>query len=219
VKGAAEMKAADKLWDDTYEMMGKPGDPAKQLAGWEAFSAKWPHLASDPYMTAARLKLLVAAKRFPEAQKLAEAMVTKAGKRNDISSLGTVADAMSAGPAELAPVAVRAAEAGLAIDGETAPALIRVTKAHAAAGDAAKVKAFGPKAVAAAEKAVTGDKDARGTLQLASAHAAAGDKAKAKAAAEKAVGMVDEKSGMKKYVEEQAKKYGFEPTGGNSKDK
>jgi thiol-disulfide isomerase/thioredoxin len=211
VKGAAEMKAADKLWDDTYAAMEKPGDPAKQLAGWEAFSAKWPRLAADPYMTAARLKLLVSAKRFAEARALAEAVAAKATKRNDLSALGSVADAMSAGPPELAPVAVRAAEAALAIDGETAPALIRVARAYAAAGDAARVKDFGPKAVAAAGKAVTGDKDVMGTLQLASAHSAAGDKEKAKAAAEKAVGMVDEKNaGMKRYVEQQAKKYGVE---------
>ena len=73
------------------------------------------------------------------------------------AALGTVADAMTAeaaaGQADLAAVGVKAAEAGLAIDGETAAALIRVTKAHAAAGDTAKVKEYGPKAVAAAEKA------------------------------------------------------------------
>ena len=118
----------------------------------------------------------------------------------------------AAGQADLAAVGVKAAEAGLAIDGETAAALIRVTKAHAAAGDAAKVKEYGPKAVAAAEKAVTGDKDAIGTLQVAAAHLASGDKAKAKAAAEKAIGMVDAKNaGLKQYVEDQAKKYGAEP--------
>src|SRR5262245_60868515 len=135
-------------------------------------------------MTAARLKLLVSAKRFDEAVKLGESVVAKAKKRNDVSALGTVAETMTgdatAAQPGLATLGVRAAEAALAIDGETAPALIRVTKAYAAAGDAAKVKEFGPKAVAAAEKAVSGDKDALGTLQLAAAHAAAGDKAKAK---------------------------------------
>ena len=66
-KGTAELEAADKLWDATYAAISKPGDPVAQLAQWEAFSAKWPRLAADPYMTAARLKLLVAAKRFAEA--------------------------------------------------------------------------------------------------------------------------------------------------------
>ncbi|MBP3955100.1 TlpA family protein disulfide reductase [Gemmata sp. G18] len=211
-KGAPELEAADKLWDETYSALMKPGDPAAQLKQWEEFSAKWPRLAADPYMTSARLKLLVAAKRFAEAQKLAETVVTKAAKRNDVAALGTVADAVSAdaaaGQADLAAVGVKAAESALAIDGETATALIRVIKAHAVAGNAAKVKELGPKAVTAAEKEVTGDKDAIGTLRVAAAHLAAGDKAKAKAAAEKAIGMVDaQNAGLKKYIEDQAKKY------------
>jgi thiol-disulfide isomerase/thioredoxin len=224
VKGAAELEAADKLWDATFEAISKPGDPVKQLAEWEAFSAKWPRLASDPYMTAARLKLLVTAKQYAEARKLAESVAAKAAKRNDISALNNVTDAVSvdvaAGQADLIAVGVKAAEAALAIDGETAVALIRVTKAHAIAGNAAKVKEFGPKAVAAAEKAVTGDTDAVGTLQVAAAYSACGEKAKAKAAAEKAIGMVDAKNlGLKRYVEEQAKKYGAEPIAGDKKDK
>jgi thiol-disulfide isomerase/thioredoxin len=223
-KGAAELEAADKLWDDTYAAISKPGDPVAQLAQWEAFSAKWPRLAADPYMTAARLKLLVSAKQFADARKLAETVVTKAAKRNDASALSMVADAVSAdaalGQAELATVGVKAAEAAMDIDGETAAALIRVTKAYAAAGDAAKVKKYGPKAVAAAEKEVTGDKDAMGTLQVAAALSACGDKAKAKATAEKAIGLVDAKNiGLKQYVEEQAKKYGAESKGTEQKDK
>ena len=53
VKGTAELEAADKLWDATFDVMRKPGDPVKQLAEWEAFAAKWPRLAADPYMTGA----------------------------------------------------------------------------------------------------------------------------------------------------------------------
>ena len=138
VKGKAELEAADKLWDATFDAMRKPGDPAKQLAEWEAFAAKWPRLAADPYMTGARLKLLVAAKRFAEARKLAESMTTKAMKRNDTAALDTVADAVSAdvaaGQADLAKIGVRVAEAALAINGETPAALIRVTKACTAVG-------------------------------------------------------------------------------------
>jgi thiol-disulfide isomerase/thioredoxin len=216
--GVPELEAADKLWDETYAAMLKSGDPATALAQWEAFSAKWPRLAADPYMTGARLKLLVAAKRFAEARTLAGAVASKATKRNDLSALDAVAEAVSvdvaAGQADLAAVGVKVAEAALAIDGETPAALTRVTKAYAAAGDKTKVAEYGPKAVAAAEKAVAGDKDALGTLRVAAAHAAAGDKAKAKAAAEKAVGLVDPNNlGLKSYVEEQAKKYGVQPKG------
>ncbi len=213
VKGTAELEAADKLWDATYAAMTKPGDPVKQLAEWQAFSAKWPRLASDLYMNSARLKLLVASKRFEEARQFAETLVTKAVKRNDLATLDGVAAAMSSseGQANLAAIGVRAAETALTIDGETATSLTRLTKAYAAAGDTAKVKEYGSKAVAAAEKALTGDKDVMGTLRVAAAYAAAGDKAKAKATAERAIGLVDPADvGMKRYVEEQAKKYGVD---------
>jgi tetratricopeptide (TPR) repeat protein len=115
---------------------------------------------------------------------------------------------------------LRAAESALAIDGETAATLIRVTKAYAAVGNAAKMKEYGSKAVAAAEKAVTGDSDALGILQVAAAHFAAGDKDKAKASAEKALSLVDEKNiGLKRHIEDLAKKYGAELKGGEKKDK
>ena len=93
-----------------------------------------------------------------------------------------------------------------------------MTKAYAAVGDAARAKEFGAKAVAAAEKAVKGNTDAIGTLQVAAAYLAAGDKAKAKAAAERAIEMAEKSPGLKQYVEEQAKKYGVEPKG-EKKDK
>lgn len=215
-KGTAELEAADKLWDATYAAINKPGDPAKQLAEWEAFSAKWPRLAADPYMNAARLKLFVTAKKFPEAKQLADTMYTKAIKRNDLTALNIVCGEISAavGQADLAAIGVRAAEALLGIDGESPSTLIRLTKAYHAAGDTAKAETFGPKAIAAAEKAVTGEKDVMGTLMVASAYHAAGNKEKAKVTAEKAVSLVDENNeGMKKYIEDQAKKYGAEPKG------
>jgi len=91
---------------------------------------------------------------------------------------------------------------------------------YAAAGNGAKVKELGPKAVAAAEKAVNGATDPMGTLQVAAALSASGDKAKAKATAEKAIGLVDAKNtGFRRYVEEQAKQYGAEPKDAEKKDK
>ncbi|HQR41139.1 MAG TPA: TlpA disulfide reductase family protein [Gemmatales bacterium] len=208
VKGKAELEAADKLWDATYATMTKQGDPAKQLEEWAAFSAKWPRLAADPYMNSARLKLLIAARKYDEAKQLATSIVTKAVKRNDTAALGTVSEAVAVEHPVLAMVGVNAAEALIKVDGETVNSLIRITKAHAMAGNADKVAEFGPKAISAAEKAVKGDMDAIGTLQVAAAYHASGDKEKAKAAAEKAVGMVDASNqGMKQYVEQQAKRY------------
>ena len=192
VKGTAELEAADKLWDATYAAISKPGDPVAQLAEWEAFAAKWPRLAADPYMTAARLKLLVVAKRFAEARKLAESVATKAcqAERHRRPGFGGGRGDRS-GRRSGGPGASRSSRGRVGRWRSTArrPALIRATKAYAAVGDAAKAKQFGAKAMAAAEKAVTGGTDALGTLQVAAAYLAAGDKDKAKAAAEKAVGM------------------------------
>lgn len=80
------------------------------------------------------------------------------------------------------------------------------------AGDEAKVKELGPKAVAVAKAAVSGDKDAIGTMSVAAAYFASGNKEEAKATAEKAIEMVDSKNlGLKRYVETQAKQYGAAP--------
>jgi len=80
------------------------------------------------------------------------------------------------------------------------------------------VDQFGPKAVAAAEKALSGEKDVMGTLRLASAYAASGDKMKAKMTAEKAIELASDNPGMKSYVEDQAKKYGAEVKNDKKKD-
>ncbi len=221
-KGTAELKAADKLWDRTYAAISKPGDPEAQLVEWEEFSAKWPRLAADPYMNAARLKLLIAAERFPDAETLANSMMSKALKRNDVLCLNVVADSLMApqatGQADLAAVAVRAAEAAMGVDGETAPTLIRLTNAYAATGNTAKVKEYGPKAVAAAEKAFNGESDVMGMLRLAAAHLAAGDADQAKSTAEKAISLVaPTNAALKRYVEEQAKKYGVQPAADEGK--
>ena len=166
-------------------------------------------------MNAARLKLLVTAKKFGEAEKLADSMLNQALKRNDTFGLRSVFSALSSERAtiqpELVALGVRAAMAGIEIDGETSAALIRVVKAYSAAGNMAKVKECAPKAVDAAEKELTDDTDPMGILRVAAAHFAVGDAAKAKEFAENALSKVDAKNaGMKRYVEEQAKQYGVE---------
>jgi hypothetical protein len=221
--GAAELKAADAEWDRVYAAIQQPKNPAEQLATWEAFAKKWPTLANDPYMTGARLRLLVAAKRTADAKALAAGMVAKAGKRADTSALSTVSAALRAdaakGQPELLAMAVTAAEAVVAAEGESNTAALQgLVEAHAAAGNAAKVAELAPKLVAAVEAAVKDDKDTMGQLRLAAAYSAAGQKDKAKAAAEKAVASVDASNrGLKQYVAEQAKTYGVEPPAADKK--
>jgi thiol-disulfide isomerase/thioredoxin len=215
-KGKAEMEAADKAWDATYAAMTKAGgDPAAGLKRWEAFAAEQPQLAADPYMTGARLDLLVKAKRLGDARELGGAMLAKAGKRGDTAALAAVRAAMLAEPARgdavAAALAVKASEADRAIRGADDPgAAVRLAAAYAAAGDP-RAKSTAAEGLALAEKAVAGDKDWQGHLLLAAAHDAAGDKDKAKAAAEKAVAAAGSQRGLKEYVAEQAGKYGAKP--------
>lgn len=218
--GTAALNAADKLWDETYAAIGKPGKNAeeieKQIAQWEAFNAKWPRLATDPYMNTSRLNLYVAAKRFDDAAKLGKSIVAHAAKRNDITGYSSVAAALTSegalGEKGLVTLGLSAAEEAMKLDGETLPALIRITKAYNAAGEAGKAKEFGAKAIAAAEKNIKGEKDPMGMLQLASAYLTAGDKEKAKATAEKAIDSIEANNeGMRRYIEDQAKKFGAEP--------
>ncbi len=118
-------------------------------------------------------------------------------------------DESANGNAELTALSIRAAEAAQELDQDNVPTLLNLLEAYAFAGDQAKVKEFGPKAVAAAKAAVAGEKDAYGTLTVAAAYLASGDKEQAKATAEKAIKMVDRSNaGMLRYIEQQAKKYG-----------
>ena len=224
VKGVQELEEADRLWDIVYAAMSKPGDAQEQLAEWEEYNKKWPKQASDPYMNAARLKLLVSVKKYSEAEKLADSMLNQAIKRNDLFGLRSVFTAVASDQAtsvkQLAAIAVRAAKTEIEIEGETSAALVRLVKAYAANGDTDKVKEFGPKAVDAAEKALTDKLDPIGILRIAEAHFAVGDKAKAKDTATKALSLVDAKNaGMKRYVENQAKLYGVETKEANDSDK
>jgi hypothetical protein len=222
-KGTAELEAADDLWDATYAVMVGEGEPAEQLAAWQKFYDEWPRLATDPYMNAARLRLLIAAERFSEVEQLASDMVNKALLRNDLMCLNIVGDALTAERAikqeQLVALGLRAAEAAMAIDGETPAALIRLTKIFGALGDRAKVQEYGPKAIAAAEQALQNDSDPIGTLQIAAAQLAAGHADQAKSTAEKAIRLVDpENAGLQGYVAEQAKKYGAEAPSTDDQD-
>ncbi len=140
-------------------------------------------------------------------------MIAKSVNRGDTSGLRSVSTALrdesAKGNAELTALSVRAAEAAHELDQDDVPTLISLLEAYAFAGDQAKVKEFGPKAVAAAKAAVASEKDAIGTLSVAAAYLASGDKEQAKATAEKAIKMVDRSNaGMLRYIEQQAKKFG-----------
>ena len=116
------------------------------------------------------------------------------------------------GTPTLTALAVKAAEASYELDQENPATLLTLLEVYAFAGDHTKVKEFGPKAVAAAKAAVESENDAIGTLTVAAAYFASGNKEQAKSTAEEAIKMVDRKNlGLRRYVEERAKKYGAKP--------
>ena len=212
--GADTLAAADKDFDAAYAVMMTTTNSAQ--AGLEAlakFAAKWPALADNVYMIQSKLGLLVRAKQLPEAKELAEKLIAKAVARGDTSGLRIVSTALrddsAKGHADLTALAIRAAEASYELDQENPATLLNLLEVYAFAGDQAKVKEFGPKAIAAAKAAVEGENDAIGTLTVAAAYFASGDKEQAKSTAEKAIKMVDRaNAGLLRYVEQQAKKYG-----------
>jgi thiol-disulfide isomerase/thioredoxin len=211
---ADTLAAADKDFDAAYAvMMTKSNRPEAGLEAMAKYAAKWPAFANNVYMVPAKLALLMRAKKFPEAKELAEKLIAKAATRGDTSGLRSVSTALrddsAKGNADLSALAVKAIEASYELDQEDVPTLLNLLEAYAFVGDQAKVKEFGPKAVAAAKAALTGENDAMGTLRIAAAYFASGDKEQAKSTAEKAIKMVDtQNAGMRKYIEEQAARYG-----------
>lgn len=213
-KGKDETEALMKDFERAYKA-AQDKDPAAAVKAFEEVLAARPALAGVPYLLSPRLELLVKAKRFEDARRMAEEAVAKAGKRDDTFALQTVRAAMlsdaAKGDAGLLKVAVKASEVGRELAGPAdAGAAVRLAEAYAAAGDA-RAKTVAAEAVGLAEKAVTGDKDWQNLLLVAAAQLAAGDEEKAKAAAEKAIAAAGKQRGLKEYVAEQAKKYGAEP--------
>jgi thiol-disulfide isomerase/thioredoxin len=214
---ADTLTAADKEFDAAYKvMMTRSNHPEAGLDAMAKYAAKWPVFANNVYMVPAKLGLLVRAKKFPEAKELAEKLIAKAVTRGDTSGLRSVSSALrddsAKGNADLTALAVKAIEASYELDQEDVPTLLSLLEAYASAGDQAKVKELGPKAVAAAKAAVTGENDAMGTLRVAAAYFASGDKEQARSTAEKAIKMVDGKDArVRKNVEQQAEKYGAKP--------
>jgi thiol-disulfide isomerase/thioredoxin len=215
--GSDTLAAADKDFDAAYAVMMTTKNGAE--AGLEAlakFAAKWPALADNVYMIQSKLGLLVRAKQYPAAKELALKLIAKAVVRGDTSGLRSVSTALrddsTKGHADLAALAIRAAEASYDLDQEDPTTLRNLLDAYAFAGDQAKVKEFAPRAIAAAKAAVQGENDAIGTLAVAAAYFASGDQEQAKATAEKAIKMVDRaNTGLLRYVEQQGKKYGAQP--------
>ena len=214
--GGKSLAAAEKDFDAAYGAMEKTNPAEDGLQALAKFAAKWPALVNNVYMNPMKLGLLVRGKHSPEAKDLAEKLITKAVARGDTLGLRGVSSALrddsAKGHADLTALAVKAAESAYELDPENVPVLLNLLDSYTFAGNQAKVKEIGPKAVAAAKAAVAGEHDAMGTMSVAAAYFASGDKEQAKATAEKAIKMVDPADkGMRRYLEQQAKKFGAGP--------
>jgi thiol-disulfide isomerase/thioredoxin len=163
----ANLKELDAIEKDVNEVFRSlsNSDAAAGLKALAEFEKKRPGLKGIPYFVGPKLKLLLKSKQYDTAKKFAGDVMAKAVKRDDSMALRTVSAALRS-PAvketkELAALSVKAAEASLKIAGDKdAIALYNVAESYFAAGDTAKAKEYGQKAVAAAEGSSPGLKTA-----------------------------------------------------------
>ena len=215
--GTEMLAAADKDFDAAYAVaMTKAKGPEDGLAALAQFASKWAALADNVYMNEAKLGLLVRGKKLPEAKELAKKLIARSVTRGDTGALKSISTALRdpavKGQPDLIAQGIKASEASYELDKASAATILDLIEAYEFAGETAKAKELGPKAVAAAAAAIEGDSDALGTLTLASAYFAAGDKEQAKATAEKAIKIASATTaGLLRHVEQQSKKFGVQP--------
>lgn len=158
-----ELDAIEKDVNDVFRSLSKPDAEAglKELA---AFEKKRPGLKDIPYFVGPKLNLLLKTKQYDKAKKFAGDVMAKAVKHDDAIALRTVSAAMRT-PAvkekkELTALSVKAAEASLKLAGDKdAMSLYNLAESYFAAGDTAKAKQYGQKALTAAEGSSTAMKN------------------------------------------------------------
>jgi thiol-disulfide isomerase/thioredoxin len=119
------------------------------------FEAKYPPMAHTLYSVRIKLSLLPKIGEIGEAKKVAEVVVARAIKHDNMTDLGLVAALLRDGPGkaskELLAVAVKAAEAAVrAAGGQDARTLIDLAETYAIIGDRARAREYARKAVTAA---------------------------------------------------------------------
>jgi thiol-disulfide isomerase/thioredoxin len=173
--GTKEIEAINKEVGTVFTALNK--DPKAGLKAVTDFEAKHQALKDIPYFIGPKLAGLVKAGRAAEAKTFAASVLKKSEKYDDTSALRAVSAALrteAKGDKELMALALKAAEA--------------------------MVEA-------------AGDKDALALVNLASTHFAAGDVAKAKEVGKKAIEAAEGSAGLKRYVEQEVKKFDSEPKG------
>lgn len=158
MKGMAKVEAE---WNKASEAL-RSADTAESLKVLAEFEKNHPKLAAIPYFVGPKISLLLKAKQVPEALTYAEAAIARATKRDDSSTLLSIADALRSPSAsqkkELLSMSLSAALAALKIAGDKDGfAALNVAQTYKALGDQEKAIKYGEKAIAAS----TGEGDGR----------------------------------------------------------
>jgi thiol-disulfide isomerase/thioredoxin len=148
-----EVGAIAREWDAATAALFP--DHRAGLRALRDFEARYPSLANNLLSVRAKLSLLPKVGEIDEAKQVAEAVVAKAIKQDNPSSLAQVAALLRNGPGkeskELLAVAVKAAEAAVRVAGDNdARARIDLAETYAVAGDRARAREYARKAVEAA---------------------------------------------------------------------
>ena len=134
-------------------------DPEAFLLEFAEFQAKYPPIADFLPMVYAKLDLLLKRGNSGEGKEYSKMLVAKAIEQNNVFVLEAAYARLreEKESKELLPLAVRAAEALVRIDGGTdAQNLLNLADAYSVSGDAAKAKEYAQKAIdAAAEEPAT----------------------------------------------------------------
>jgi thiol-disulfide isomerase/thioredoxin len=144
--------------EQAYGAMSKAmrGEPEAGVKALAEFETKYPSLKFIPYHQGPKLSMFLKAKKFPEAKKCAEELITRATKQEDPTVFRTVSSVLRGPDAkdekDLLTLSVNAAEAGLKLAGDKdALMVLNAAESYFAAGNAAKAKEYAEKALTAAE--------------------------------------------------------------------
>jgi thiol-disulfide isomerase/thioredoxin len=153
-EGAAVVAEAEKDLNTLFEKLDGP-DAAASLKALQEFEKKRPGLASIPFLVSPKIMLLLKAKKFDEATKFGGTVLAKAIEQEDTNTLRAVANmnrlAESKGEKSVSDLSLKASDALLKASGDKdLLALVTAAEVNFSAGNTAKAKEFGKKAMEAA---------------------------------------------------------------------
>jgi thiol-disulfide isomerase/thioredoxin len=152
-----DLAEVEKVEQEVEGVFAASKNPEEFLKKLEEFEKKHPEMGAIPYFNAPRVLSLLQLGKVEEAKKAAERIFDQALHREDSSALQSLVGLLTTPQAsqhkELTALALRGAQGLLKINGDKDPvALYFLAEAHFVAGDVAKAKEWGAKALEAAEQ-------------------------------------------------------------------